>query len=214
MHMRDLSDLPGVAKARTATHTDDISRARGQNDAAATMGFANPTQNVLAMGVQVGSKVADFGSGSGAYSLALARAVGAGGRVYAIDVQKDLLTRIKNQAAQEHLDNVEIIWGDFEKAKGTRIADGQVDVVVLSNTLFQLENKSGALREARRVLREGGKLAIIDWEDSFNGMGPQKNDVVSKESAQELARMAGFDLIKEFRAGAHHYGLLFKTVTL
>lgn len=211
MHMRDLSDLPGVAKARSAAHTDDISRARGQDNAAAAMGFANPAQNVVSIGVQSGSKVADFGSGSGAYSVALAHAVGAGGRVYAIDVQKDLLTRIKNQASQQHLDNIEIIWGDFEKNKGTRIADKQVDLVLISNTLFQLEDKSGALHEARRILKDGGRLALIDWSDSFNGMGPQKTDVVTKEAAQDLARMAGFQLLNEFRAGAHHYGLLFKT---
>ncbi len=213
MQMRDLSGIAGVAQPKTSVQTDDIARKRAQDDVASMAGFANPVENILAIGLQGGMKIADFGAGSGAYTLAAARTVGAHGKVYAVEVQKDLLTRIKNTATQEHLDNVEIIWGDFELPHGSRIADCLVDVVIISNALFQLENKSGALHEARRILKPTGKLAIIDWSESFSGMGPMKNDVVQKEAALELARMAGFTLMNEFAAGAHHYGLLLRPVS-
>ena len=211
--MRDLSGIAGVAQPKTSVQTDDIARKRAQDDVASMAGFANPVENILAIGLQGGMKIADFGAGSGAYTLAAARTVGAHGKVYAVEVQKDLLTRIKNTATQEHLDNVEIIWGDFELPHGSRIADCLVDVVIISNALFQLENKSGALHEARRILKPAGKLAIIDWSESYSGMGPTKSDVVQKEAALELARMAGFTLMNEFAAGAHHYGLLLRPVS-
>lgn len=213
MQMRDLSGVPGVAQPKSSAQTDDIARKRAQDGIASTAGFANPVENILAIGLQQGMKVADFGAGSGAYTLAAARTVGAHGKVYAVDVQKDLLTRIKNAAAQEHLENIEIVWGDFELPHGSRIADNLVDVVIISNALFQLENKSGALHEAHRILAPTGKLAVIDWCDSFSGMGPSMQDVVRKEAALELARMAGFTLLNEFAAGAHHYGLLLRPVT-
>ncbi len=213
MQMRDLSGIAGVAQPKTSVQTDDIARKRAQDDVASMAGFANPVENILAIGLQGGMKIADFGAGSGAYTLAAARTVGAHGKVYAVEVQKDLLTRIKNTATQEHLDNVEIIWGDFELPHGSRIADCLVDVVIISNALFQLENKSGALHEARRILKPAGKLAIIDWSESYSGMGPTKSDVVQKEAALELARMAGFTLMNEFAAGAHHYGLLLRPVS-
>ncbi len=213
MQMRDLSGIAGVAQPKTSVQTDDIARKRAQDDVASMAGFANPVENILAIGLQGGMKIADFGAGSGAYTLAAARTVGAHGKVYAVEVQKDLLTRIKNTATQEHLDNVEIIWGDFELPHGSRIADCLVDVVIISNALFQLENKSGALHEARRILKPAGKLAIIDWSESYSGMGPMKSDVVQKEAALELARMAGFTLMTEFAAGAHHYGLLLRPVS-
>lgn len=180
----------------------------GDPIAASMAGFANPAQNILAAGVQAGMKVGDFGAGSGAYTLGCARTVGKVGKVYAVDVQKDLLTRIKNDATKEKLDNIEIIWGDFEMSGGSRVGDALLDRVFLSNTLFQLENKIGALHEIRRVLKPGGKLVVIDWSDSFNGMGPEESAVVTKTEAIKLVQASGFAVASEFNAGAHHYGLL------
>ena len=51
---------------------------------------------------------------------------------------------------------------------------------------------------------------IIDWSESFGGMGPTKRAVVTRERALELAHDAGFEQVKEFDAGAHHYGLILK----
>ena len=68
------------------------------------------------------------------------------------------------------------------------------------------------MAEAKRILRSNGRLAVIDWSESFGGLGPQKGDVVKKETAIQLAKTAGFALQKEFEAGAHHYGLIFKPV--
>lgn len=175
-----------------------------------TAGFAHPTRNVEALGVKPGMRVADFGSGSGAYVLAIAAALEGSGTVYAVDVQKDLLRRTQTEASARGYKNVEILWADLEAPHGSKIADQHVDLVLISNLLFQLEDKAAVLQEAHRVVKPDGALAIIDWAESFGGMGPQKKDVVTKESATGLAEKAGFALAGEFEAGAHHYGLIFK----
>jgi hypothetical protein len=54
-----------------------------------------------------------------------------------------------------------------------------------------------------------GKLLIIDWKESYGGMGPQPDNVVKVEQAKELAKQAGFALEREFNAGAQHYGLIY-----
>lgn len=172
-------------------------------------GFAHPQRNSLALGVEHGMKVADFGAGSGAYVLAFAEAVGSG-LVYAVDVQKDLLRRVHSEATRRGLKNVEIVWGDLETPGGSKIADGHVDLVLISNLLFQTDDKRAVIGEAKRIVRSGGRVAIIDWSESFGGLGPQPKDVVTKEAAAELARDAGLTFQKEFAAGAHHYGLVFK----
>lgn len=172
--------------------------------------FADPHTNVRAFGLQAGMQVADFGSGSGAYVLAISPLVGPSGHVYAVDVQKDLLRRVKNIAAQKHLSNVDIVWGDVEKLGGTHIADRSVDAVLLSNILFQVSHKDVVCAEARRILKSGGLLIIIDWTESFGGMGPQKRDVYTAEAASALAAAQGFTPVREFSAGAHHYGLVFR----
>lgn len=177
--------------------------------------FAHPRRNVAALGLQGGMRVADFGAGSGAYTLALAERLEGSGRVYAIDVQRDLLRRVANEAAHRGYKNIEIIWADLEVPRASKLADNSIDLVLISNLLFQVPDKTPILREARRIVKGIGHVAIIDWSDSFGGMGPLKEDVVKKEQALELAEKSGFSLVREFQAGAHHYGLMLKpTVTI
>lgn len=177
-----------------------------------TAGFAHPTRNVSALRIEHGMHIADFGAGSGAYVLAIAEKLDHSGRVYAIDVQQDLLRRIKNEAHQRGYKNIEIIWSDLEKPHSSKIADRHLDLVLVSNLLFQLEDKRAPLLEAWRILRPLGRLALIDWSESFGGMGPIKKHVIKKEEAKALALECGFEFTKEFDAGAHHYGLLFRPV--
>lgn len=172
--------------------------------------FAHPERNVAVLGVEPGMRVADFGAGSGAYALALLEAVTHAGAVYAVDVQKDLLRRIANNAKAHGYKNVHVIAGDLEAARSTKLADKLLDVVLMSNILFQLENKQAAFVEARRILKPSGRLVVIDWSDSYGGMGPHKKAVVTKEAALRLAESSGFSGVREFTAGEHHYGLIFK----
>jgi ubiquinone/menaquinone biosynthesis C-methylase UbiE len=174
-----------------------------------THGFAHPTRNVGALGIEPGMVVADFGSGSGAYVLAIAEVLAGSGKVYAVDVQKDLLRRTHNEAVKRGFSIVHILWCDLEKPHGSKLADKSCDVVLVSNLLFQVEDKREVMREAKRVLRPRGTLAIIDWQESFGGLGPIKEHVFNKSSALSLASATGFVFNREFNAGAHHYGLIF-----
>lgn len=178
-------------------------------NSASTAHFAHPQKNVNLFGVEPGMTVADFGSGSGHYVLALAEQLQNSGHVYAIDIQKDLLTRIKNEAHKKGYSNVEIIWGDLERPGASKIADAHLDLVIMSNLLFQLDSKEPPIIEAMRILKPGGVLVIIDWSESFGGMGPIKKHVFKKDAAHTLAEGAGFKFAEEFDAGAHHYGLVF-----
>jgi ubiquinone/menaquinone biosynthesis C-methylase UbiE len=177
-----------------------------------TAGFAHPPRNVAALGIEPGMRIADFGAGSGAYVLAMAERLTNSGTVYAIDVQRDLLRRIKNDAHRAGYKNIEIIWSDLEVPNGSRIADKHLDLVLISNLLFQVDAKDVLIAEARRILKPDGRLAIVDWSDSYKGMGPHKKDVVKKEDARGLATEGGFELLREFEAGAHHYGLVFRPI--
>jgi SAM-dependent methyltransferase len=124
-------------------------------------------------------------------------------------VQKDLLRRIHNDVEKRGF-KVSVLWGDLEKPGGSKLADASCDLVLISNLLFQLEDKTVPLAEAKRILKPRCRLVIIDWQESFGGMGPIKGHVVDKKTAHELANDAGFELMREFDAGAHHYGLIFR----
>lgn len=172
--------------------------------------FAHPARNVEVLGIEPGMTVADFGSGSGAYVLSIGEVLQHFGRVYAIDIQKDLLKRTLNEAVRSGLRVVEARWGDLEEQEGSKLSSKSIDLVLVSNLLFQVSDKAAVLREATRVLKPGARLVIIDWMESFSGMGPIEKEVFGKDEALVLAADMGFTLIKEFDAGAHHYGLVFR----
>lgn len=171
--------------------------------------FTNPESNISALGLHEGMSVADLGAGIGAYAILLAERVGESGLVYAVEVQKELLTNIKTAAAEKGLKNIEVIWGDIERLGGTKIKDLTVDAAVVSNVLFQAEDKPGLLREAKRILKPGGKLLLVDWSASFMGMGPTTNMIVDAPTARALCEAEGLVFKKEIPAGDHHYGFLF-----
>jgi ubiquinone/menaquinone biosynthesis C-methylase UbiE len=173
------------------------------------MNFSDPRSNVLQMGLRDGMKVADFGAGSGHYTLAAAAAIGNEGRVYAIDVQEDVLRHLKDSGHRVGRRNIETVWGNIEKAGGTKLRDQSVDGVILSNTLFQLEHKEAVVKEIKRILKSQGKLLVVDWAGAYGGMGPLPEHVVSEHDAEELFITGGFYKLKDFRAGPHHYAIVF-----
>ncbi|MFM2374656.1 MAG: hypothetical protein RLZZ234_651 [Candidatus Parcubacteria bacterium] len=176
------------------------------------MDFVIPQNAVSHFHLLKGDRVADIGAGSGHFSFALARAVAPDGRVFAIEIQKDLAKRIAEEARAKKITNIETIWADLESPRGVRLADGTLDAVVFANVLFQMGNRKHALEEASRLLRVGGKMFIIDWTDSFGGMGPHADLVVGEDEAKKLGAHAGFNFTRTFPAGSHHYGLAFKKI--
>jgi len=168
--------------------------------------FTDPESNLLQLGITPGMRVADFGAGSGFYSIKAAKLATGSGKVYAVDLQKDLLERLKKEAVHNHV-SIDVIWGDVERIGGSQIRDSYIDRVILSNILFQLEHKDDACLEIKRILKPGGKVLVIDWS-----VGSPSGPVtfVSRYEARSLFERAGFEFEKEIQAGDYHYGIIFK----
>lgn len=173
-------------------------------------GFLQPERVIRHLNIRPGMVVADFGCGSGHFTIPAARAVGGDGKVFAIDVQKQAIDFIKSLANLEHLLQVEPIWADLEAPRGSRLPEAMVDFVIISNILFQAEKKRELLAEAKRILRPGGELAMIEWDETPFPAGPSPALRIPKSTARTIAEGVGFTMEKEFDAGSHHYGLLFK----
>lgn len=157
-----------------------------------------------------GDKVADLGAGSGNFIPVLSRVVGGQGRVYACEIQKNLVEALSDRVRREHLSNVEVIWSDLEEVGGSKIEDSTLDAAIIVNTLFQADNRSAMVAEAARALRSGGKLFVIDWTESWGGLGPQPGHVLSEQDAKAIVETEGLTFERDFDAGSHHYGLAFR----
>lgn len=159
-----------------------------------------------------GDIVADFGAGSGFFLPVLAEAVGSSGRVFACEIQKNLVEKLGEQAQTFGLKNVHPLWCDLEEAGGIKIATGELDSAILVNTFFQIEDKETAVQEMGRTVRTGGKFFVVDWTESFAGLGPQPGHVISAAETKVLFEKNGFTFEGEYAAGEHHYGLAFRKV--
>ena len=168
--------------------------------------FSDPATNLNKLGLTDGMKVVDLGAGSGFYSIEAAKRVGATGRIYAVDVQKDLLERLRSVASSQGLHNIEVVWGNAEKIGGTKIRESIADRVVASNILFQIEKPDDFALEIKRVTKPGGKVLVVDWSE-VSALSPKTVD--SEMQAKALFEKAGFKLEQSFGAGDHHYGLIF-----
>ena len=157
-----------------------------------------------------GDQVADFGAGFGNFAKTLSKLVGDEGTVYAFEIQRNLVETIGEMARTEHLGNIDPVWCDLEKNGGTKLADNVLDAGILVNTLFQIEDKDTAVLEMKRTLRPGAKLFVIDWSESFGGLGPAFDQVIDEATVKDLFESHGFVFERAFDAGNYHYGLAFR----
>ncbi len=174
--------------------------------------FVVPNVVVTQFNLNEGDLVADFGAGSGFFMQPLSKSVGDDGKVYLCEIQKQLVETIGNLARQQGVGNVSALWCDLEEAGGIPIADSELDAAILVNTLFMIEDKETAIIEMARTMRQGAKFFVIDWTESFAGMGPQAERVITAIAATALIESHGFVLEREYPTGEHHYGLAFRKI--
>lgn len=161
--------------------------------------FLNPEKVVDEWDVRPGEKIADFGAGSGFFSVALAKKVGNSGKVYAFDIRTEALEATKSKAKLYKLLNIDPIRTNLEKERGSGLKNDTIDKVIITNILFQTENKKNIIEEAHRILRPEGFAIVIEWKEK-----------VEKNEVKRLFELTGFSFKKDFGAGSHHYGMIFK----
>ncbi len=156
--------------------------------------WQKPERVIRSLDIQAGDAIADLGAGSGYFTFRLADAVGATGRVYAIDVDSSMLVRLEKDVVQRGYSQVQTILAEFADPK---IPAGGVDLIFLSNTYHHLSDRIEYFRQAKKYLRPGGRIAIIDYNDHggfANMIGhATKGHVIEKEMIA-----AGYQLQKQF----------------
>lgn len=173
-------------------------------------GFLNPEKIIPDFNLASDMKIADFGSGSGYFTILIAQALANTGIVTAVDILESSLETVRTSAASLGLTNIQTIRGNLEVIGASGLTENSQDMVLMANVLFQNGKKREVMEEAKRILKSGGKTFVIDWEKSSGGPGPPDDLRASREIMKSVATEIGFQFEKEIDAGSYHFGLVFK----
>ncbi len=168
--------------------------------------FFDPEEVLSEMGLNSNIEdVADFGCGYGTFTVPAARIIS--GKIYAFDIEPEMINIVKRKVKMLNLGNVEAIVRDF-MSEGSGLKDASVDYVFLFNVLH-LEKPEALLQESYRILKSGGKVGIIHWNyDSATPRGPPMAIRPRPEQCRSWAESVGFIFDQELDLKPYHYGLV------
>lgn len=142
---------------------------------------------IAALGVTPGMRIADLGAGSGLFTIPLARAVGANGRVFGVDIDAGLLAIIADKAKAAGLGNVQtVLAADMD----SKIPE-QVDLIFVCDTMHHLPKQAEYVKQFGKLLRPGGRVAVIDFAP---GKWPANHEsfTITPVQVDEWMAAAGF----------------------
>jgi 2-polyprenyl-3-methyl-5-hydroxy-6-metoxy-1,4-benzoquinol methylase len=148
------------------------------------------------LSLKPGMVVADIGAGSGLFSRPLAKAVAPAGKVYAVDIQQDLLDYINKRDKEDNIRNIQTVLGEFNDPK---LPARDVDLGFINDVLHHIQNRAAYLKALGTYLKPNGRIAIIEM-DKNDPNTPHKNQpelMVGREEILQWMSDAGFKLVEE-----------------
>jgi ubiquinone/menaquinone biosynthesis C-methylase UbiE len=168
-----------------------------------------PDAVIAALHLREGESVADIGAGTGYFSLPMASAVERTGRVFAVDVAPQMLALLQTRLTEAGVDNVQCVEGD---AARTGLQSGCADVVLMANVWHEFDDHAAVLKEARRLLTPGGRIALLDWRpDSEPDHGPPIAHRVASNAAKTALQAVGLIIGFEGNIGWYSWLLIGST---
>jgi arsenite methyltransferase len=156
--------------------------------------WQQPERVIQSLEIKPGARVVDLGSGGGYFTFRLAKAVGSSGKVYAVDIDRDMTDLVAKQAKKETAGNVEVILG---KPDDPLLPEAGVDLIFTVDTYHHFENRVNYFAKLRKVLRPNGRIAIIDFDRRAWFEGLWRHYTPSEFIKREM-EAAGFSLQREF----------------
>jgi SAM-dependent methyltransferase len=154
--------------------------------------WQRPDQVMDALRIADGSVVADLGAGSGWFTIRLARRVGPNGKVYAEDIQREMIDAIDRRRKREGLRWVEPLLGT---ALDPQLPTGKVDAVLIVDSYYEMEEPVVLLRNVAKSLKPGGRIGIVNYTKAGFGPGPPMEERVDPSVVIRDAESAGLRVV-------------------
>ena len=169
--------------------------------------WQKPDKVVAALPLTRGQTACDIGSGPGYFTLRLARAVGPGGFVYAVDVEARMLQALRDRLEKVGLRNVAPV---LAVADDPLLPPAACDLVLVVDTYHHFPERATYLQRLRRTLKPGGVIVNIDYHRRPTPIGPPMDHRVARETFLDEARAAGLALVHEPTFLPYQYFLILR----
>jgi ubiquinone/menaquinone biosynthesis C-methylase UbiE len=158
---------------------------------------------VTALGVKQGMNIADVGAGTGYFTLPFAAEVGISGKVFAVDLQREMLDLLRKKVQAGNSSVIELVQGD---AAATTLPSQSVDLVFMANIWHELDDHVSILREAKRTMRVGSRIAILDWRaDLQPPPGPPAWHRISAQSVAATLERGAWKVTQSRNIGSYSH---------
>jgi SAM-dependent methyltransferase len=152
-----------------------------------------PDKALDALDLAAGTTVADIGAGSGYVTVRMARRVGPTGRVYAEDIQPQMIELLKQRLAREKIANVVPVLGTVDDP---RLPAGTVDLALLVDVYHEFSDPVKMLAGLRAALKSGGRLVLLEYRKEDPAIPIRLEHKMTVEEAKIEVEAAGFSLAK------------------
>lgn len=149
--------------------------------------------------------VCDIGAGSGIFTIPAARITR--NKVYAVDINDEMLSVINRKAVAEGITNIELIK---VKDDHFQIMDHYIEIALLVTVLHEIHNPTVFLTEIKRILKNNGKIAVIEFHKRETPMGPPIGHRMGKDKVIDQLINIGFIVNQDFDLGDNYYCLGFQ----
>ena len=165
--------------------------------------WQKPHEVIEALKLKRDARVADIGAGTGYFSVRLAHAVPAG-KVYAVDLEPDMVKHVAARAKHEHLANIVAVQATTDDAR----LPEKVDLVLMVDTYHHIDDRHRYFAKLKESLRPGGRVAIIDFTLDSD-IGPPPRARVAPDRVKSELTAAGYKLADEQTFLENQYFLVF-----
>ena len=155
--------------------------------------WQKPHEVISALALKPDSAVADLGAGTGYFTRRLAKAVGPSGRVYAVDIQPEMLRHLKENIEKAGIRNVVPVLGESDDPNLPR---GSLDWILLVDVYHELQQPKAMLAKMREALKRTGKIALVEYRlEGLTALHVREEHRMSKEQVLAEWQPAGFRLV-------------------
>jgi arsenite methyltransferase len=165
-----------------------------------------PEEVIQVLDIKPGETLADIGAGSGYFTFRFARKVGENGRVYAVDINADMILYMNRYIRDKKIKNVTTI---LSAPDDPLLGDASINRFFICNTFHHIPKRPAYIALMKKMLKPGGQVIIVDYKKGQLPVGPPPEMKLARRDVIGEMEAGGFKLAKEHRFLPYQYFLVF-----